>query len=69
MVPVVLIRRGRILRKLEKAGAISPQTALALEEAGVAKGDRRYPGLLAMMVREGDIVPVGEKFYLSGKRR
>lgn len=67
MVPLVLIRRNRIVAKLKKAGAVSPQSAVALEQAGVAKSDREYPGLLKMMVREGTIVPIGEKYMLGKK--
>lgn len=64
MVPLVLIKRNRIVEKLKRAGAVSPQTALGLEAAGVAKGDRNYPGLLAMMLREKNIASVDEKYYL-----
>ena len=68
-VPLVIIKRNRILAKLKKAGAVGPETAVALEEAGVAKGDRTYPGLLRMMVREGDVVEEGGKVYIGEKHR
>ena len=31
MVPLVLIKRNRILAKLKKAGSVSPQAAVTLE--------------------------------------
>ena len=64
MVPLVLIKRDRIVAKLRKAGAVSPETALTLEAAGVAKGDREYPGLVKMMLREKTIAQAGDGFYL-----
>lgn len=70
MVPLVVIKRNRILAKLKKAGAVSPQAAVTLEQAGVAKGDRNYPGLVAMMLREGDLLAAeeaGNQFYLGKK--
>lgn len=67
MVPLVVIKRNRILDKLKKAGAVGERSAVTLEEAGVAKGDGRYPGLVAMMLREGDIVESGGKYYLGKK--
>ncbi len=63
MVPLVLIKRARILDKLKKAGAVSPQAAITLEEAGVAKGDRGYPGLVKMMLREKDIAEAGPGLF------
>ena len=33
--PIPLIRRNRIIYKLKKCGAVSPETAKTLEEAGV----------------------------------
>lgn len=70
MVPLVIIKRNRILDKLKKAGAASPQAAVSLEGAGVAKGDRGYPGLVGMMLREKDIQEAGEgKYYLAEKHR
>ena len=69
MVPLVLIKRKRILEKLRKAGAQSPRTATTLAAAGVAKGDRDYPGLIKMLLREGDIAGDGEKYYLTEKHR
>ncbi len=69
MVPLVVIKRNRILAKLKKAGAISPQAAMSLEDAGVAKGDRNYPGLVKMMLREGDLLEAGGRFYLGEKQK
>lgn len=69
MVPLIVIKRNRILAKLKKAGAISPQAAMSLEDAGVAKGDRNYPGLVKMMLREGDLLEAGGRFYLGGKQK
>ena len=70
MVPVVLIRRNRIVDKLKKAGAFTPQTAVDLEKARVAKSDRSYPGLLKMMLREKDIQETEDgKYYLTVKHR
>lgn len=69
MVPLVVIKRNRILAKLKKAGAISPQAAMPLEDAGVAKGDRNYPGLVKMMLREGDLLEAGGRFYLGEKQK
>ena len=68
MVPLVLIKRNRILAKLKKAGSVSPQAAVTLEQADVAKSDRNYPGLVAMMLREGVIVAgeeAGNRFFLG----
>ena len=66
MVPLVLLKRNRIVAKLRKAGAVSPETALTLEAAGAARGDREYPGLVAMMLREKTIAQVDGRFYLCG---
>ena len=65
MVPLGIIKRKRIMEKLRRAGAVSEKTAVGLEEAGVAKGDREYPGLVSMMLREKTIARAGEKFYLT----
>lgn len=69
MVPLVVIKRNRILARLKKAGAISPQAAMSLEDAGVAKGDRNYPGLVKMMLREGDLLEAEGRFYLGEKQK
>lgn len=69
MVPLVVIKRNRILARLKKAGAVSPQAAMSLEDAGVAKGDRNYPGLVKMMLREGDLLKAGGRFYLGEKQK
>lgn len=65
MVPLVILKRKRIMEKLRKAGAVSKETAVGLEAAGVAKGDREYPGLVGMMLREKTIAQAGEKYYLT----
>ena len=63
MVPLVIIKRKRIMEKLRRAGAVSEKTAVGLEEAGVA--NREYAGLVSMMLREKTIARAGEKFYLT----
>ncbi|MBR2731466.1 MAG: hypothetical protein IKD72_05720 [Clostridia bacterium] len=62
--PIPLIRRNLIVRKLQACGAVSPETAKSLAEAGVTNpnGFRR---ITERLVKTGVIKQAGEgKYYL-----
>ena len=62
--PIPLIRRNLIVQKLQACGAVSPETAKTLAEAGVVNpnGFRR---ITERLVKTGVIKQAGEgKYYL-----
>ena len=61
-VPVPLIRRNYVLKKLRKAGAVSPETAVTFSEAGIFN-PTWFPGVTRMMIRTGLLGQVGDKYY------
>lgn len=63
MVPVPLIRRNYVRNKLRKAGALSPETAVTLKQAGVIN-PTWFPQVTKRMVKSGLLAQAGEKFYL-----
>lgn len=62
--PVPVIRRNLILNKLKKCGAVSPETAKTLEEAGVPNPNA-FLKIPEILVKRGVIhqTPDG-KYYL-----
>lgn len=64
MVPVPLIRRNYIIRKLRKCGALSPQTAVTFEQAGIFN-PRGFPGVTRMMIRRGLLAAIENRYYLT----
>lgn len=63
MVSPPLIRRNYVIRKLRKCGALSPETAVTFQQAGIINpnGFRR---VTRMMVRRGLLGQVEDRFYL-----
>lgn len=63
MVSPPLIRRKYVIRKLRKCGALSPETAVTFQQAGIISpnGFRR---VTRMMVRRGLLGQVEDRFYL-----
>ncbi|WP_322169631.1 hypothetical protein [Acutalibacter caecimuris] len=64
MVPVLLMRRNYILKKLRRCGAVSPQTAVTFEQAGVFN-PRGFPRVTRIMVKRGWLAQIGDRFYLA----
>lgn len=63
-VPVPLIRRNSIIKKLKECGANSPETAKTLAEAGVFNPNGFSP-VTERMVKHGDIHRTAEgKYYV-----
>lgn len=63
--PVVLIRRKRIVKKLQECGAVSAETAKTLEEAGV-KNPNGFGRFTDRLVRRGIIKKTQEGKYYIG---
>ena len=63
--PIPLIRRNLIVQKLQACGAVSPETAKTLAEAGVVNpnGFRR---ITERLVKTGVIKQAGEEKYYLG---
>lgn len=65
VIPVPLIRRNIILRKLQQAHAFTPGTAVTLREAGVFNPDG-LPQITERMVRRGWILRTPDgRYYLA----
>lgn len=65
VVPVALIRRKRIVKRLMNAGAVSPDTAKTLAEAGVFKGSGF---MISRLEARGILVSAGnERYYVNLK--
>lgn len=62
-VPVPLIRRNYIIRKLRRAGAVSPQTAVTFKEAGIINPSW-FPMVTEVMLGRGLLGQAGERYYL-----
>lgn len=64
MVPVPLIRRNYILRKLRKCGADRPERAVSFREAGVFNPDG-FRGVTRRMIRQSLICTVdGVRYFI-----
>ena len=64
MVPVPLIRRNHVLRKLRKCGADCPERAVSLREAGVFNPDG-FPRVTRVLIRRGLIGTVdGIRYFV-----
>lgn len=63
VLPVAIIRRKRIVKRLLNAGAVSAETAKTLDEAGVFKG----AGLIiSRLEAHGILVNLGdERYYVN----
>ena len=64
MVPVPLIRRNYILRKLRRCGADCPQRAVTLREAGVFNPDG-FPSVTRRMINQSLICTVDGVRYFT----
>lgn len=64
MVSPPLIRRNYVIRKLRECGAVSPQTAVTFQEAGIFNPNG-FQGVTWRMVKRGMLAQVGEKFYVA----
>ncbi len=66
VIPIPLIRRNVILRKLQQAHAFTPGTAVTLREAGVFN-PHWFPQITERMVRRGWILRTADgRYYLNG---
>lgn len=64
-VPVPLIRRNYVLRKLRSCGADCAERAVSLREAGVFNPDG-FPMVTRMMVRQGLLRTTdGERYFVT----
>ena len=63
--PVPLIRQTHIQKKLRRAGALSPATAVTFQEAGVLN-PTWFPAVTRAMLRKGILAQIGDKYYLNG---
>ena len=62
--PIPLIRRNAILQKLRDCGAVSPETAKTLSEAGVVNPNG-FKRITDRLVKTGVIKLVGkDKYYI-----
>ncbi len=62
--PIPLIRRNLIVQKLQACGAVSPETAKTLAEAGVTNPNG-FKRITERLVKTGVIKQAGEgKYYL-----
>ena len=62
--PIPLIRRNLIVQKLQACGAVSPETAKTLAEAGVVNPNG-FQRITERLVKTGVIKQAGEgKYYL-----
>lgn len=63
--PVLLLRRKRIIKKLLESGAFSETTAKTLQEAGVFIPDA-FPKMTEKLVKENVLVKTKDnKYYLE----
>lgn len=63
--PVLLLRKRIILRKLRKCGAISEESAKTLEEAGVFNPNA-FPKVTENLVKQNILVRTNSgKYYLN----
>lgn len=64
-VPVLLLRRKMIIKKLRQNGAISEETAKTLEEAGVFNPNA-FPKMNEKLVKDNVLVETRDnKYYLN----
>lgn len=65
---IPLIRKKHILTKLLQAGAIFPDTAKTLSEAGVINADR-FCMITRQLEKQGIIIPAGNgRYWLDTSR-
>ena len=65
VVPVLLLRRKMIIKKLQQSGAISEETAKTLEEAGVFNPNA-FPKVNEKLVKDNVLVKTkNNKYYLN----
>lgn len=63
--PIPLIRRNHIVRQLEKHGAVSKQTAVTLEEAGVVNLNA-FSRVNNVLIKQGVLSRIeGKRYYLN----
>lgn len=68
MTPPLLVRRKRIINRLLDAGAVSPEKAVTLSEAGIINADA-FPRLTRRLEEQGIIVPAQNgKYWLNTSR-
>ncbi|MCH5200887.1 MAG: hypothetical protein J1F60_07990 [Oscillospiraceae bacterium] len=65
-IPVLLLRRKLILKKLRECGAVSEDSAKTLREAGVFNPDA-FPRVLEDLVNRKILIKTeSQKYYLAG---
>ena len=65
VVPILLMRKKNIIRKLKSNGAISKETAKTLKEAGVFNPDA-FPKIIERLVKDRILIKTNDnKYYLN----
>ena len=62
MTPPLLVRKKRIINRLRDAGAVSPDKAVTLSEAGIVNVNA-FPRLTKRLEEQGVIVPAQKGRY------
>lgn len=68
MAPPLLVRRKRIINRLLDAGAVSPDKAVTLSEAGIFYPDA-FPRVTRRLEEQGVIVPAPNGRYWLNQER
>lgn len=64
MVPVPLIRRNYVIRKLRECGALSPAIAVTFRQAGIINPNG-FQRVTQIMRKRGTLAAVGDRYYLT----
>ena len=64
ILPVPLIVRRRIINKLLEKNAISIETAITLEEAGIS-GPNNFQAVISRLIEQGVVHQLDNKYYLD----
>lgn len=68
MTPPLLVRRKRIINRLLGAGAVSPEKAVTLSEAGIINADA-FPRVTRRLEEQGIIVSAQNgRYWLNTER-
>ncbi len=58
-----LIRRNYVIRKLRKCRALSPETAVTFQQAGIINPNG-FQRVTRVMLKRGTLAAVGDRYYL-----
>lgn len=68
-IPVLLLRKKLIIKKLRSCGAVSEESAKTLEEAGVFNPNA-FPRVLEDLVNKNILIKTGsQKYYLADQEK